>query len=152
MSFSPANPTPRPPEPWPHLVRTFETLCPETLPDLVALYAPEARFKDPFNDVRGGIAIERIFRHMYAQLADPVFHVETLVAQGHQAFVTWNFDFRRQGHGTPVQRIHGATHWVLDDAGRLALHRDYWDTAESLYEHLPGLGWVLRRIKQRLRA
>ncbi|MCK9213273.1 hypothetical protein [Rhodoferax sp.] len=29
-----------------------------------ALYAPNARFKAPFNDVHGGPAIATIFRHM----------------------------------------------------------------------------------------
>jgi hypothetical protein len=36
--------------------------------------------------------------------------------------------------------------------GLVALHRDYWDAAEELYEQLPLLGTVLRGVKKRLRA
>jgi steroid Delta-isomerase len=39
------------------LVRFFETLSPETVSQVGALYAAQARFKDPFNDVTGVPAI-----------------------------------------------------------------------------------------------
>ena len=35
----------------------------------------DAWFKDPFNEVRGIDAIQRIFRHMFKQLETPRFHV-----------------------------------------------------------------------------
>jgi len=50
------------------IVHAFETLSPAAVEALDALYAPDARFKDPFNDVRGLPEIQRIFRHMYVSL------------------------------------------------------------------------------------
>src|SRR6202000_564284 len=55
------------------LVRFYETLTPQSLAQIERLYAPDARFKDPFNDIRGLAAITRVFEHMYAQLHDPRF-------------------------------------------------------------------------------
>ena len=46
------------------VVRFYETLAPDTLDQLAGLYAADARFKDPFNDVVGIAAITGIFRHM----------------------------------------------------------------------------------------
>ena len=43
-----------------HLVQLFEQLQPQDVSRLSALYAPEARFKDPFNDVRGLPEIESV--------------------------------------------------------------------------------------------
>jgi hypothetical protein len=34
----------------------------------------------------------------------------------------------------------------------VALHRDYWDAAEELYEKLPWVGGVMRWLKQRSRS
>ena len=42
----------------PALIAAFETLTPQTLPALAALYAEEARFRDPFNNVQGRAAID----------------------------------------------------------------------------------------------
>ena len=39
----------------------FETLSPQSLAQISAHYTPEARFKDPFNEVQGNAAIRRIF-------------------------------------------------------------------------------------------
>ena len=33
--------------------------------------------------------------------------------------------------------------------GRIAMHRDYWDAAEELYEKLPVLGGLMRWIRRR---
>ena len=41
----------------------FENLSPADLAALGTLYAPEARFKDPFNEVQGLPAITHIFEH-----------------------------------------------------------------------------------------
>ena len=36
----------------------------------------------------------------------------------------------------------------FDAQGRVTLHRDYWDTAEELYEKLPVLGRLMRWLRQ----
>ena len=46
------------------IVEVFQTLTPAGVETLDAIYAADARFKDPFNDVRGLAEIQRIFRHM----------------------------------------------------------------------------------------
>ena len=132
------------------LVHWFEHLTPDTLTQLNAHYAPDARFKDPFNDVIGHAAIAAVFVHMFASLHEPRFVVTGRVQQGSQAFLTWDFVFRfRRFDTTTVQTVRGATHLVLDGNGRVTLHRDYWDAAEELYEKLPGVGALMRWLKRR---
>ncbi len=130
------------------LVRFFEQLAPADLGRLAELYAPDARFKDPFNDVCGVAAITGIFRHMFAALHEPRFVVTQQLLQGGDAFLRWDFTFRfKNFKRDQLQRIEGATHLRLDDEGRVTLHRDYWDAAEELYEKLPLLGGLMRWLK-----
>jgi len=117
------------------------------------VYTHDAQFKDPFNEVQGLPAIERIFAHMFDTLEAPHFVITQHVQQGAQCFVTWDFLFAmpRIQNGA-VQTIRGATHFVLREEGgvwRIAVHRDYWDAAEELYEKLPVLGGLMRWLKQR---
>lgn len=131
----------------------FENLQPEDLARLGQHYAPDAYFKDPFNEVRGVPAIQKIFAHMFEQLHEPRFVIADRVLQGQQAFLTWRLDFKskRQASGA-VRSIRGATHLILDEKGRITSHRDYWDAAEELYEKLPVLGALMRWLRRRLAA
>ena len=133
--------------------RYFEQLQPADIARLDQYYAADARFKDPFNDVRGVPAIAQIFRHMFEALDQPRFVVTHQLLQGSDAFLSWDFTFRfknfRRGE---LQRIEGATHLKLDDAGLVTLHRDYWDAAEELYEKLPLVGGLMRWLKARANA
>ena len=58
----------------------FERLQPADLSRLAEFYAPQARFKDPFNDVTGVPGITAIFEHMFVSLHQPRFVVVRKVA------------------------------------------------------------------------
>lgn len=130
------------------LVRFYEQLNEASLAQLPAIYARDARFKDPFNDVRGIDPIVAIFRHMYRQVDDPRFVVHNRAQQGAEAFLVWDFTFRMKRFSKGPQCIRGASHIVFDAAGAVAVHRDYWDAAEELYEKLPVLGGLMRWLKR----
>lgn len=132
------------------IVQAFETLDPKHIGTLESRYAPDARFKDPFNDVLGWPAIAAIFRHMEISLVQPRFVITERIVDGRQCFLTWefHFSFKRFAAGRP-QCILGGSHLVLDEAGRITLHRDYWDAAEELYEKLPLIGGLMRWLKHR---
>jgi hypothetical protein len=48
--------------------------------------------------------------------------------------------------------VRGASHLLLSVDGRIAVHRDYWDPAEEVYEKVPVLGALMRAIKKRIAA
>ena len=127
----------------------FEQLHPDALDKLAQFYAPQARFKDPFNEVQGIDAIRAIFAHMYVALREPRFVVHTAVVQGEDCFLTWDFLFAFRSGPPVTQRVRGATHLRFGPDGRIAEHRDYWDVAEELYEKLPLLGTLMRWLKRR---
>lgn len=126
------------------LVHFYETLTPATLADgLRRVYAPDARFKDPFNDVQGLEAIGRVFEHMFEQVSHPRFQVTRRMVHGSEAFLIWDLIARPYS-------IHGASHIVFDAAGKVSCHRDYWDAAGEVYEKVPVLGVLMRWLKSRL--
>lgn len=129
---------------------TFQALTPAGVETLGAIYTPDARFKDPFNDVQGLAEIQQIFRHMYESLENPRFVVTGRIVQDAQCFLTWEFHFAfKSFQREKAQRILGGSHLVLDGEGRITLHRDYWDAAEELYEKLPVVGGLMRWLKRR---
>jgi hypothetical protein len=142
-----------PPAMSPHvsrLVAFFENLTPASVAEMALFYDPQARFKDPFNDVTGLPAIRHIFTHMFVALDSPRFVVTEQIAQGHQCFLTWEFRFAfRNFKKRQEQVILGSTHLVFSDEGQVTLHRDYWDAAQELYEKLPIVGSLMRWLRRR---
>lgn len=59
----------------------FETLSRESVARIREVYAPDVKFKDPFNDVHGLGAFERVFAHMFEQVAAPRFVIAEAAAQ-----------------------------------------------------------------------
>ena len=131
------------------IVALFEGLQREDVARLAELYTPDARFKDPFNEVQGTAAIRGIFEHMFVALNEPRFVIRDRIVQGDQCFLTWDFQFRMKRFNPDEQCIRGGSHLVLAADGRIQLHRDYWDAAEELYEKLPLVGGLMRWLKKR---
>ncbi|RQO82648.1 nuclear transport factor 2 family protein [Acidovorax sp. FJL06] len=148
--MQPSNTTPSTEESVTRVIAFFENLSPADVATIGNLYAPQARFKDPFNEVVGVPAIQGIFAHMFEALEQPRFVVTGRVVQGQQCFLTWDFlfAFKSFEKGVP-QTVRGASHLVLDEQGLVTLHRDYWDAAEELYEKLPVVGALMRWLKKR---
>lgn len=143
------NPTPDHTAALQRLVQFFETLTVESAQtQLSSIYAADASFKDPFNEVRGLTAITPLFTHMFVQVENPRFVIDTHILQGNQAFITWDFLFHMKRYARDEQCIRGATQLRFNDAGLVEMHRDFWDAAEELYEKLPVLGSLMRVLKK----
>jgi ketosteroid isomerase-like protein len=134
------------------IVRLFDSFGPADVERLGEFYRADARFKDPFNEVQGVAAIQAVFRHMFVALDEPRFVVKDVIVQGEQCFLSWDFHFRMRRFDRSAQTVHGATHLHFDTEGRIAVHRDYWDAAEELYEKLPVVGRLMRWLRRRVNA
>ena len=132
------------------IVEFFERLTREDVARLGAIYAADVRFKDPFNELRGLAGVQRVYAEMFVALDAPRFVVHDIAVAGEHCFLTWDFLFRQRRLGDRVVR--GCSHLQLDADGRIAVHRDYWDAAEELYEHLPLVGALMRWLRRRLAA
>lgn len=123
----------------------FETLTPEGLWQLEALFEDEALFRDPFNRVRGPAAIRRIFEHMFRHWPHARFEVLESCAAGERAFLRWTF----RPDPSRDLIIEGLSRVEFAPGGQVSSHRDYWDSASELYARLPLIGpptrWLLRR-------
>ena len=133
------------------LVTWFETLSPGSVHRIGEFYSPDAYFKDPFNEVIGIESVRQVYAHMFEQVAEPRFRVTERVLAANGAMLTWDFTFRFKP-GAALMTVRGASHLRFDAVGKIASHRDYWDTAEELYAKIPLLGALMRALRRRLSA
>ncbi|MBK7658991.1 MAG: nuclear transport factor 2 family protein [Betaproteobacteria bacterium] len=115
------------------------------------VYALDAYFRDPFNEVTGLPAIQGIFRHMYEPLVDPRFVILETIEEGDRLVLTWDMLYRIRKFKPEVERkIHGLSLLRFDAQGRVAYHRDYWDAAGELYAQLPLVGPLMRFLAKKM--
>jgi steroid Delta-isomerase len=133
------------------LKQFFETLTPASVAKMGDFYTEDAYFRDPFNEVRGLPAIERVFAKMWESLDDPRFVIVNVVRQDNEAFLEWDFLFtvkklRSRGQVT----VRGVSHLRFAADGRVQYHRDFWDAASELYAKLPVIGGLMRWLARKM--
>lgn len=129
----------------------FETLSPASLGRIDTLAVPDLRFVDPFNDVTGRDRVRALLAHMFETLDAPRFVVLHQACDGDIGLIRWRFTARRPGQAAGFT-IEGMSEVWLAGDGRVIAHIDHWDAAGQIYERVPVLGFVLRRIRARLAA
>jgi len=136
------------------VVRVFAELTEKNLTvSLGSIFHPQARFKDPFNDVIGIEAIEKIFAHGFAQCPGMRFVIEHSALAGHRGFVQWYFLCHPERSQPARQiRIDGVSVLTFDAEGLVVKHEDFWDPAAQIYERIPVFGALLRWLRKRLAA
>ena len=131
------------------LINQFESLSLESVDQLTNLYATHALFKDPFNQVIGREAIKQIFVHMFSQVNNPRFLINSVLEDDQHASLTWDFRFEFKSSPQHSEIIRGCTWFTFNDHDLITEHRDYWDAAEELYEKLPLIGSLMKWLKKR---
>ena len=131
------------------VIRFYEEFSPQSIERMPEIYSDDAFFKDPFNEVRGPAAIQRIFSHMYKQVEDPRFVVKEKVGDDRNAVLVWELHFVVQFFRTKrSQVIRGVSHFKFNEAGLINFHRDYWDANEELFVKIPGIGFLMRGLRE----
>lgn len=123
----------------------LHSLNEEKLGDLHRFVAKDVRFKDPFNDSDNVESMRRALLHMFRRLGTVRFTVSERAMTGRIGFLAWHFEAMLRGEpwvfdGTTVLRFNAD--------GLVTEHIDHWDAAGNLYERLPLIGWLLRRLRQ----
>jgi steroid delta-isomerase len=125
----------------------LETLTLETLPSLPSYVCSNIRFKDPFNDVTGVLAMTRIFQDMFENIGNTVFRVDHMASDQNICLMAWQFQATLRGK--PWQ-FSGTSIITFTPDGMVEKHIDYWDAASDFYKHLPIIGWLLEKLKLRV--
>lgn len=119
--------------------------------NLYEIYTEDVRFEDPLHRISGLPALEAYFTALYENVTACRFDFHDRRRQDDIAFVTWTMRLShpRLARGAEVA-VEGCSRLVFaaDESGRVSAHRDYFDAGALLYERLPLLGPVIRRIKR----
>lgn len=113
-------------------------------------YAPDIYFNDTLATIRRREAL----LHYMQETASQVEHTSARVLQvypgEHDVLLRWQMviRFKKLAKRRDTFSI-GASQLAFDSEGRIVIHQDYWDAAQGLFQHLPLIGFLVRKIRAR---
>ena len=122
-------------------INLFTSLTPESVNEFDDLVSNDIIFKDPFNDVNGIIAFKKIFYHMFENVKEPKFRIVDYSINNQRVFLKWKMTFFAF---KSLQTIEGMSELLLNDAGKVASHIDYWDSLSGLLIKIPFIGYFYK--------
>ncbi len=132
------------------VARFYSELNKENLGRLEDIYAQNVVFEDAAHRIEGYNALLTYFQNLYKNVDRCQFDIAEKHQSGGTGFLTWTMRLQHPNlAGGNQVSVKGISHLrFVDD--KVIYHRDYFDMGEMLYENLPLLGSVIRKIKQRL--
>ena len=128
----------------------YQCLNKDNLCRLSEVYSDDIEFVDSAHSLKGIQALTYYFDGLYGSLNDCQFDIQHIQSDGEgRAFLTWKMTYShpKLAGGENIV-VDGATDLKFDE--KITYHRDYVDMGQMVYEHLPVVGWIIRKIKQRM--
>ena len=132
------------------LKRAYCSLAAGNTAELAPLYSEDVYFEDPSHGIQGKAALVERFQHLYRNVDSCNFKFHQTLDTGGEIFLAWTMILRQRGPKSgEVIRVEGASFLKVRN-NRIYYHRDYFDLGAFVYENVPMLGSIIKRIKQRL--
>jgi hypothetical protein len=64
------------------------------------------------------------------------------------AYIKWNMYFSHPKLGKETHVVRGMTQIQFTD--RIYYHEDVYDMGQMIYEHVPVIGWAVKRLRKRM--
>jgi hypothetical protein len=114
------------------------------------VYAEDVYFNDTLKEIRGIAALEQYLVESADAVESCSASVGDVAVNNGNYYFRWTMDirFKRFKKGRLTHSI-GMSHIRFNKDGKIRLHQDYWDSAAGLFQHLPLVGYLIRKIKER---
>jgi len=129
----------------------FNALNKDTMHLLDDFYHGEIVFEDPLGHIEGLEDLRAYYANLYEGAAEVSFAFTDEVVQDDTHIVMWimRMKVKRLNKGEPIEVV-GNSLIRFGDEDKVVYHRDYFDMGAMIYEHVPVVGWMVKKVKKRL--
>jgi limonene-1,2-epoxide hydrolase len=131
----------------------FEKLSKDNMGLVDEFYHPQVDFIDPVGAIKGSAKIKTYYSHMYQNAKNLKFDFVEFHEAGNHVVAIWKMTLQTDKlNGGEAYTVDGNSVIKFDENGKAVYHRDYFDMGAFVYERVPVVGFVVRKIKERLKA
>lgn len=111
-----------------------------------SVYGSDVEFIDAAHHVNGLDNLVSYFDNVMANVTHCRFEIHDIFEQDNAAAVSWTMHCAHPKlNGGKVYQVPGMSQLRFDD--KITYHRDHFDFGAMIYEHIPLLGSIIRKIK-----
>ncbi|CAD5266544.1 conserved hypothetical protein [Alteromonas sp. 38] len=129
----------------------YADICQITLDDLADIYASNVAFVDPITTHHGLNSVQKYFANLLGQAERCQFDISMIAPVNSNSIthiVNWTMNLKLKQSDKLIV-VDGNTQLTVKD-DKIVYHKDYYDLGEMVYEHIPLLGFFVKKIKKRL--
>ncbi|HEY7774461.1 MAG TPA: nuclear transport factor 2 family protein [Marinagarivorans sp.] len=134
----------------------YESFDAKRISELGALYAQDVIFIDPIHRVDGIAALQGYFNHLCAgegesrfRITDVIRAAESQDGADSSAFLRWQMTYSHPKlAGNKTLTLVGGSMVRYSDV--IHHQEDFYDLGQMIYQHLPVLGWAVKKVKSHL--
>ena len=115
-------------------------------------YHPELEFQDPIGTLKGVKKMRKYYERMYKSVTSIKFEFSNFVESGDDIVGIWKMTLitPNLNSGEPV--VVDGNSVIKFKNGQAIYHRDYFDMGVFIYENIPVLGFMVKKIKNRFKV
>lgn len=131
---------------------SFNTMNRTNVSDVVdTFYHEDIEFSDPVEKIKGRQGIKDYYNNMYKNVKEIKFAFSEFVSQGDTVVGVWVMTLKTDSlNGGEPFSVDGTSVIRFKD-GKAVYHRDYFDMGAFIYEKIPVVGWMVRKVKNKLK-
>ncbi len=116
---------------------------------LSTLYSTEIEFKDPIHELQGLAALKCYFAGFFNREMTCQFVFTNQLVNSGQVFLQWQMHYSHPRlQAGKALLLNGGT--LIKFNSHIYYHEDFYDMGAMLYQHIPVLGYVVKKINSRL--
>jgi ketosteroid isomerase-like protein len=131
---------------------TFQKLDKNSMHLVDEFYHEDIEFHDPVGTVKGRRKMKAYYENMYQNAKSVEFDFTNFVESGDMIVGVWKMTLvtDKLNGGGPIV-VDGNSVIRFKD-GKAIYHRDYFDMGAFIYENIPVLGFLVKKIKERFKV
>jgi ketosteroid isomerase-like protein len=132
------------------VIRIYESLGSNSLDQLYELYSNDVYFEDPAHAIQGISALKSYFEKLFANVDKCQFKFHNSILEKDKLSLYWTMTLQHKSLNSGKKIFVEGSSFLKIREGKVYYHRDYFDLGNMLYENIPLLRSVIKRVKKGL--
>jgi hypothetical protein len=136
------------------IIKLFNDLRKDNLQILDGFYDPQVKFVDPLGKIQSRKDIKAYYKNLYQNVTSIRFEFDEIIGSNNNYSAPWVMYLKAKNLNNEEEIAVSGVSVIKFREGKGGLvyyHRDYFDMGEFIYQHVPILGFIIRKVNDKLK-